>query len=334
MLRRDPSHDPGRRRVNSVLVTGGAGFIGSHLVDSLLADGWRVTVVDNFDASYARGDKEGNIAPHRACERLRVIEADVRDLDTMHARLDGAFDVVVHLAARTGVRASIADPLAYQDVNVRGTHTLLELCRSWQVRHFVFASSSSVYGVNPRTPWREDDRALPVSPYASTKASAELLGHVYASLFGIRFVALRLFTVYGPRLRPDLAIRTFAERMLAGRPIPLFGDGGMRRDYTYVTDAVAGIRAAMRYAASAYEVINIGSQRAVSLDELVAGLERALGVKARVERLPEQMGDVPHTCADVTKARALLGYEPTTSLDDGLLQVARWLGAVRAQARD
>jgi UDP-glucuronate 4-epimerase len=308
------------------LVTGGAGFIGSHVVDSLLAGGWRVTVVENFDPFYARSEKEANLAPHRANERLRVVEADLRDEASLRRTLDGAYDVIVHLAAKAGVRPSIEHPLEYQDVNVRGTHALLELCRAWGVKQFVFASSSSVYGVNPRVPWREDDHVLlPISPYASTKVSGELLGHVYASLYGIRFVALRLFTVYGPRQRPDLAIRKFAQLMLAGEPIPVFGTGETRRDYTYVDDTVAGIRAAMTYHATPYEVINLGNHRTVTLNELIAGLERALGVKARITRLPEQMGDVRQTYAEIEKARTLLGYEPTTTLETGLDNVAKWL---------
>lgn len=310
------------------LVTGGAGFIGSHLVDDLLGREWHVTVVDNFDPFYARAEKDANLAAHRGNERLRVIEADLRDEPSMRAVFDQSFDVVVHLAAKAGIRPSIAHPLEYQDVNVRGTHALLELCREHGVRQFVFASSSSVYGVNPRVPWREDDHVLlPISPYASTKVSGELLGHVYASLYGLRFIALRFFTVYGPRQRPDLAIRKFSELMLAGEPIPVFGAGGTRRDYTYVSDIVDGIRAAMSYEATQYEVINLGDHCAVTLTDLITGLERALGVSARINRLPEQPGDVPQTYADISKARALLGYAPATALEAGLTNVADWLRA-------
>jgi UDP-glucuronate 4-epimerase len=323
-----PFHDPEEPLTDTghALVTGGAGFIGSHLVDSLLADGWRVTVVDNFDPFYDRREKEANLARHLGNSRLRVIEADLRDAEALDRELDGKFDVVVHLAAKAGVRPSIENPLEYQDVNVRGTHILLELCRKWGVRQFVFASSSSVYGVNPRVPWSESDHVLlPISPYASTKVSGELLGHVYASLFGIRFIALRFFTVYGPRQRPDLAIRKFTELMLAGRPIPVFGTGSSERDYTYIDDIIAGVRAAMSYDASEYEVINLGNRRAVTLAGLIAGLERALGVAARIDRLPDQLGDVPRTFANIDKARALLGYEPSTSFETGLANVASWV---------
>jgi UDP-glucuronate 4-epimerase len=209
-----------------VLVTGAAGFIGSHLVDSLLRDGHQVTALDNFDPFYARATKEQNIEAHRQHAGWRLVEADLRDGDSMRQRLAGDFDVVVHLAAKAGVRPSVLDPISYQDVNVRGTQNLLELARKWGVRQFVFASSSSVYGVNPRLPWSEDDHVLqPISPYASTKVSGELLGHVYSHLYGMRFIGLRFFTVYGPRQRPDLAIHKFAREMIAGRPVPVFGDG-------------------------------------------------------------------------------------------------------------
>jgi UDP-glucuronate 4-epimerase len=318
------------KQERSVLVTGGAGFIGSHLVDSLLGDGWHVTVLDNFDDFYPRAEKEENLAPHRGDERLRIVEADLRDVDGLRAAFDRSFDVVVHLAAKAGVRPSLAAPLVYQDVNVRGTHALLELCREREVRQFVFASSSSVYGVNDHVPWSEDDHVLlPISPYASTKVSGELLGHVYASLYGMRFIALRLFTVYGPRQRPDLAIRKFAELMLSDHEIPVFADGNTRRDYTYVDDVVAGIRAAMHYDRTRYEVINLGSHHAVTLSELISQLERALGARARLARRPAQLGDVPQTYADIRKAGALLDYRPSTTLEAGLAKEVDWVAAHR-----
>jgi UDP-glucuronate 4-epimerase len=230
------------------------------------------------------------------------------------------------LAAKAGVRPSIMDPLAYQEVNVRGTQNLLELARDWGVRQFVFASSSSVYGINPNVPWREDDHVLqPISPYASTKVSGELLGHVYSHLYSMRFIALRFFTVYGPRQRPDLAIHKFARLMLQGKPLPFFGDGSTRRDYTYIDDIVSGIRAAMDYTGSMYEVINLGNDRTVSLAELVCGLEKVLGIQAELNLQAEQPGDVPQTWAAVSKARSLLGYEPRTDFRDGLRQFADWL---------
>lgn len=314
--------------MNHVLVTGGAGFVGSHLVDSLLGDGIRVTTLDNFDPFYDRTIKERNIAAHRQSERWRLVEGDIRDLSPVAAQLAGDYDAIVHLAAKAGVRPSIDDPLTYQDVNVKGTQHLLEFARVRGIRHFVFASSSSVYGVNPRVPWHEEDCVLePISPYASTKVSGELLGHVYSHLHGMRFTALRLFTVYGPRQRPDLAIHKFARRMLAGATIPVFGDGSTRRDYTFVGDIVSGIRAAMVYERTPYEVINLGNSQTLSLADMIAGLERALGVTASIERLPEQPGDVPQTWASVEKARRLLGYAPKTSYRDGVRQFVDWLRA-------
>lgn len=309
----------------TALVTGGAGFVGSHLVDRLLADGWSVTVVDNFDPYYDPAVKRSNVERHLANTRYRLVEADIRDLPTLLEEVDGA-DVLVHLAAKAGVRPSIKDPLAYQAVNVGGTQAVLEWARAKSVPHVVLASSSSVYGVSLDVPWREEHAVLqPISPYAATKVSTELLGHVHAHIHGARVVVVRLFTVYGPRQRPDLAIHKFARRMLDGDRIPLYGDGSTRRDYTYVGDVVDGILRAMTYDGSRYEVINLGNNRTVRLSELVAALERALGVEALIERHPEQQGDVPQTWADLTKARRLLNYDPQTELDDGLARFADWL---------
>jgi UDP-glucuronate 4-epimerase len=317
---------PGLDGMSRILVTGGAGFIGSHLVDSLLTDGEVVTVLDNFDPFYARAVKERNLENHRRSPRWELVDVDLRDLTAMRDRIRGDFDIIVHLAAKAGVRPSIADPTAYQDVNLRGTQNLLEIARERAIPHFVFASSSSVYGVNPRVPWSEDDHVLqPISPYASTKVSGELLGHVYSHLYGIRFIALRFFTVYGPRQRPDLAIHKFARLMLQGRPVPMFGDGTTRRDYTYIDDIVTGVRSAIAYDQTRYEVINLGNNKTLSLAEMIRGLETALGVPAIVQRLPEQPGDVPQTWASIDKARALLGYEPKTSYDQGLRKFAEWL---------
>jgi UDP-glucuronate 4-epimerase len=275
-----------------ILVTGGAGFIGSHVVDALLADGHDLTVLDNFDAFYDRAIKEHNIAEHRKHPRWRLITLDLRDSDSL-LRLDGPFDAIVHLAAKAGVRPSIADPLTYQEVNVRGTQNLLELARTLKVPQFVFASSSSVYG----------------------------------HLYGIRFVALRLFAVYGPRQRPDLALHRFAQAMAAGRQIPLFGDGTTTRDYTYIGDIVAGVRSALRYDRSNYEVINLGNNQTVTLLDMVRCLESALGMKAAIQQLPEQPGDVRQTCASIAKAHGLLGYVPSTPFDEGVRRFVQWFTA-------
>jgi UDP-glucuronate 4-epimerase len=315
-----------------VLVTGGAGFIGSHVVDSLLADGDQVTVLDNFDPFYDRAVKERNVKEHRTHPRYRLIEADLRDADHLARELTGPYDVILHMAAMAGVRPSIERPITYQDVNVRGTQNLLEIAARQKVTQFVFASSSSVYGVNPRVPWSEDDSVLqPISPYASTKVSGELLGHVYSHLYGMRFVALRFFTVYGPRQRPDLAIHKFAKLIAAGRPIPVFGDGSTRRDYTYVDDIVAGVRSALRYNRSQYEVINLGNNATVTLLEMIRGIEEAMGRPATIDWQPEQPGDVPQTWASVTKARELLGYEPRTPFRDGIRRFVEWYRQASAQ---
>ena len=307
------------------LVTGAAGFIGSHLVDSLLADGWRVTAIDNFDSFYDAGAKERNIAPHLSHPLYQLSRVDIRDARALQA-VAQRYDAILHLAARPGVRPSIIDPETSQQVNVSGTQNILELARQSGTPHVVFASSSSVYGVNPRTPWQESDYVLqPISPYASTKVSGELLGHVYSHLYGFRFIALRFFTVYGPRQRPDLAIHSFARKMLAGESIPVFGDGTTRRDYTFISDIVAGIRGAIAYDRSRYEVINLGNDRTVTLTEMIGELERALGVKARIDRQPEQPGDVPQTWASVDKAAALLGYEPKTQFSTGIDRFCAWL---------
>ena len=308
-----------------LLVTGGVGFIGSHLVDSLLRDGCEATVVDNFDPFYDRTIKEDNVAGHRGDPRWRLVEADICDAESLKARLTGRYDAIVHLAAKAGVRASISDPRAYQEVNVTGTQNVLEFAKDRRVPQVVFASSSSVYGINPRVPWSEEDHVLqPISPYASTKVSGELLGHVYSHLYGMRFIALRLFTAYGPRQRPDLAIHKFARLIEQGRPIPVFGDGTTSRDYTYVDDIVSGIRAAVEYDGTMYEVINLGNRMSVTLRETIEELERAMGRKAVIEWLPEQAGDVPRTVASIDKARALLGYQPQVSYQEGVRRFVDW----------
>lgn len=308
------------------LVTGSAGFIGSKVTDALLAAGHAVVGVDNFDPFYPESVKRSNCAGHLECDRFRLAEVDVRDASGLaEAVEDEAFDAIIHLAAKGGVRGSIEDPVGYQEVNVKGTQNMLELARSLGVTQFVLASSSSVYGLNPDVPWSESDAVLkPISPYASTKVSCELLGHVYAHLFGIRFIGLRFFNVYGPRQRPDLVIQKFRRMILEGKPIPVFGDGSTRRDYTFVDDVVAGVVAATTYAGSDFEIINLGNNQTVSLSELIAALEDVLETRAIIKRLPEQPGDVPQTWASIGKARDLLGYRPSIALHDGLTRFADW----------
>ncbi len=312
--------------MKSALITGGAGFIGSHLVDSLLTDGWQVTVVDNFDSFYDTRIKRSNVAPHLEHRNFNLTEADIRDMKSLHACLSGDYDIIIHLAAKAGVRPSIKDPVSYQEVNIRGTQNLLELAKEWNVRQFVFASSSSVYGVNPNVPWREDDCVLlPISPYAATKIAGELLGHVYSHLYGIRFIALRFFTVYGPRQRPDLAIHKFARLLLQGKPVPIYGAGSTRRDYTYVGDIIEGIRRAMDYTATPYEIFNLGNNQTVELLDVVRWLEEALGVEGRLDHLPIQAGDVPQTWADIRKAERLIGFRPRTPFREGLKYFVEWI---------
>jgi len=314
-----------------ILVTGGAGFIGSHLVDRLVERGDDVTVIDNFDPFYDPENKRQNIAPHEGKANFRFFEVDIRQLQTLKSMLKGQdFDVICHMAAKAGVRPSIKDPIAYQEVNVFGTQNLLEIAREKAVKQFVFASSSSVYGVNPNVPWREEDHVLmPISPYASTKVSGELLGHVYSHLYGIRFLALRLFTVYGPRQRPDLAIHKFTRMILEGKPIPVYGDGSTRRDYTFVGDIVKGLMVAMDYKETNYEVINMGNNRTVSLNEMIETIEEVLGMKAKRETKPLQTGDVPQTWASVEKSQNLLGFRPNTPFKEGVKVFAEWYGKDR-----
>jgi len=234
--------------------------------------------------------------------------------------------VIVHLAAKAGVRPSVLDPVSYYEVNVRGTLNLLELAKEWGVRQFVFASSSSVYGANPNLPWRENDPLLlPVSPYGATKLAGEVLGQVYSRLYGIRFIALRIFTAYGPRQRPDLAIHKFARLMLQGKPVPIYGDGATRRDSTYIGDLVKGIRAAMEWTGSPFEVINLGNHRPISILEVIKALEKLLKVEAQIQFLPPQPWDVPQTWASIEKAHELLGYKPATSFEEGLAIFVDWI---------
>lgn len=309
-----------------ILVTGGAGFIGSHLIERLLENHVNVTAIDNFDLFYSVEAKKRNIERHKNNPRFKFLEVDICDRQNMISLLQDEYHAIIHLAAKAGVRPSINDPEAYQKVNVYGTQILLEFARDKGIKQFVFCSSSSVYGVNPNVPWLEEDNVLlPISPYAATKVSGELLGHVYSHLFGIRFIALRLFTVYGPRQRPDLAIAKFAKLMQAKQPIPFYGDGTTLRDYTFVYDIVDGLIKALHYSESLYEIINLGNHQAISLSDLVAQIEESLGIKAILNFLPAQEGDVPQTFANIDKARNLLRYEPKYSIKDGIQEYVNWL---------
>lgn len=310
-----------------ILITGGAGFIGSHLVDRLLASGVeQITVIDDFNDFYDPEIKRANIRQHLADPRYQLAEIDIRDRAALESALDNKqFDCIVHLAARAGVRPSLSQPHLYNETNVTGTLNLLELARERGIKQFVFGSSSSVYGINAKVPFSEDDPIRqPISPYAATKGAGELLCHTYAHLYGVRCVCLRFFTVYGPRQRPDLAIHKFARLISDGKPIPVFGDGTTRRDYTYIDDIIDGVTAAISYDQSDYEVFNLGESRTVELRELIALLEKELDAHAVIDRQPSQPGDVPQTFADITKARKLLGYNPVTQIEDGLRKFVAW----------
>ena len=311
----------------NILVTGGAGFIGSHLVERLLAEKiWRVSVVDDFNDFYAPALKRENVAAHLADANYRLFEADICDaeaLRTIFARND--FDAIVHLAARAGVRPSLKQPKLYAETNINGTLNLLDLAREFDVKQFVFGSSSSVYGENEKVPFSEDDKiSRPISPYAATKAAGELLCHTYSHLYGIRAVCLRFFTVYGARQRPDLAIRKFSQRITDGEPIQVFGDGETRRDYTFVDDIIQGVRAAIDYEHSMFEVFNLGESETVELRYLIELLEKNLDKKAAIDRHPMQPGDVPQTYADISKARELLNYNPQTKIEAGIEKFTDW----------
>ena len=312
------------------LVTGGAGFIGSHIVDQLLKEpDARVTVVDNFNDFYDPAIKRANIAPHLERPHFQVIEADITDSQAMNKLFARAnFDCVIHLAARAGVRPSLANPLAYEDTNVRGTSNLLEAARQNKLPKFIFGSSSSVYGVNSKLPFSEDDDTdNPISPYAVTKIAGERDCRLYSREHGMRIVCLRLFTVYGARQRPDLAIYKFTRLISEGNPVPIFGDGTTRRDYTYIDDIVSGVLGAIHYDRTQFEIINLGESQTVELRRLVELLEDALGKRAIIAHQSEQPGDVPITHADISKARRLLGYNPQTNIEAGIAKLVAWFKA-------
>src|SRR5437867_1942906 len=307
-----------------ILVTGGAGFIGSHLVEKLLAVGHEVVVLDDFNDFYDPRIKHANIAGF--AKDVSVCHVDLRESDSVRAMFHREkVDAIAHLAARAGVRPSIQQPRLYYDTNVTGTLHLLEAARVTGVERFVFASSSSVYGASKRIPFSEDEHLTQTfSPYAATKIAGEFLCSTYSHLYNLRVVALRYFTVYGPRQRPDLAIHQFTRRIYAGQPIDQFGDGSTRRDYTYIDDVIQGTMAALQYEGSLFDIFNLGENDTIQLKDLIAAIEKALGKKAKINQLPEQPGDMPLTCADISKARKLLAYKPTTRLSDGLPRFIEW----------
>jgi UDP-glucuronate 4-epimerase len=311
------------------IVTGGAGFIGSNLVDRLLADGGDVLALDNFDSFYDPGRKRANLSTASASGRFELVECDIRDGATVlqtFRRFQP--EAIVHLAARAGVRPSIEQPALYCEVNVTGTVNLLQAACAIGARpRFVYASSSSVYGERPDAPFRENDNVdLPVSPYAATKKACELLAHTFHHLHGLPVTGLRFFTAYGPRNRPDLAIAKFTRLIRDGQPIPVFGDGSTRRDYTYVDDIVDGIIRAVDGCRS-HHLYNLGNSSPIELHAMIATIAEAVGREAIINRLPEQPGDVRQTYADISRAESELGYHPTTSFRDGIARYVQWLNS-------
>ena len=330
-----PSECPVSVASRRILLTGGAGFIGSHVAEALLRQGAELTIIDNLDDFYSPARKRSNLGDIRRVASYSLEEVDICDFERLHKLLVRSKpEVIIHLAARAGVRPSIEQPRLYEKVNVAGTLNLLELCREFHVARFIFGSSSSVYGATSRAPFSEDQVELrPLSPYAATKLAAEMLCYTYSHLFALPIVCLRFFTVYGPRQRPDLAIHKFTMLLEKGAPLPIFGDGSTGRDYTYVDDIVAGVLAAMelKHTAAAgrapFEVFNLGNSHPVKLSELVDLLEAATGHKAIRQSMPLQPGDVPLTWADVSKAGSILGYRPSTRIEEGLQRFVAWYRA-------
>jgi UDP-glucuronate 4-epimerase len=316
----------GKMSERKILITGGAGFIGSHAAERFLRDGWKVGILDDFNDFYDPALKDRNLAGLRG--DVEIHRADIRNSAEVERLMAGGWETILHLAARAGIRPSISDPRLYVETNVTGTFNVLEAARRLGVRKFLFASSSSVYGGATAAPFRECEAlAHTLSPYAATKIAGEQLCSTYAHLHGIQAVVLRLFTVYGPSQRPDLAIHKFTKALFEDAPIDQYGEGHTGRDYTYVEDVVNGIRAAADYQGPAYDVFNLGGSQPVELRELIAKLELLTGKKASIRRYPEQAGDMKSTWADISKARELLGYSPTTSIDEGLEKFLEWYKA-------
>ncbi len=307
-----------------ILVTGGAGFVGSHLVEKLLAAEHKVAILDDFNDFYDPQIKHANIAA--IAKDVAVHHVDLRDSASVRNLFHAEkFEAIAHLAARAGVRPSIQHPQLYYDTNVNGTLHLLDAACVTGIKRFIFASSSSVYGISKTVPFSEDQHLTQtLSPYAATKIAGEFLCSTYSHLYQMRTVALRYFTVYGPRQRPDLAIHQFTRRIYDGQPIDQFGDGTTRRDYTYIDDVIQGTIAALNYDGPLFDIFNLGESETIQLKDLIAAIENTLGKKAKINRLPEQPGDMPLTCADISKARKFLGYNPTTRLSDGLPRFMEW----------
>jgi len=311
-----------------ILVTGGAGFIGSHLSETLLKQGQEVICLDSFNDYYNPEIKRSNISLLQGQSNYTVIEGDILNLDLLRQIFaDYKFDIVVHLAARAGVRSSIQEPLLYQQVNVEGTTNLLEMAKEFRTQKFIFGSSSSVYGENEKVPFSENDPVdYPISPYASTKKACELICYTYYHLYSIPTTCLRFFTVYGPRQRPDMAIYKFTRAIEAGEQITMYGDGSSRRDYTYVTDIIKGICKSIEYC-SDYHIYNLGESKTIELRELIQLIARCLGQEPKIQKLAMQPGDVPITFADITKAKNEISYHPKVNIEQGIAKYVDWFKA-------
>jgi UDP-glucuronate 4-epimerase len=309
----------------NILVTGGAGFIGSTLIDNLLKDVNNYVIsIDNYDEFYDKEIKVSNQANHFKSNNFKFYNIDIRDIQKLNIK--EKIDCIVHLAAKAGVRPSVQNPKHFYEVNVNGTLSMLEYAKNNNIQQFVFASSSSVYGINNQIPWKEDElNLLPISPYASSKIACEKLGFTYSHIYNIRFIGLRFFTVYGPRQRPDLAINKFFKNILSNKPIDVFGDGNTYRDYTYIDDIILGIKSAMYYDKSNYELINLGNSKTVKLIDLIDDISKLVNIPKIINFKSEQIGDVPKTCADIQKAFLYLDFNPITTLSDGLKNQLNWI---------
>jgi len=307
-------------------VTGGAGFIGTHIAERLVREGHTVSIIDDLNNFYARELKLENLREVREAGRFTFFEGDICDERTVSELVNEQRPhAIIHLAARAGVRPSIQDPLLYEKVNVQGTLVLLEAARKAGVKQFLFASSSSIYGIANRVPFSEEDHLnLPISPYAATKISGEKLCYTYSHLYGLNVSCLRFFTVYGPRQRPDLAIHKFTDLIHHGKPIDVYGDGTARRDFTYIEDITQGVISSLKYEETPFDIFNLGESETIELHEVISGIEAALGKKATINRLPPVPGDMPATYADISKARQLLGYAPVTRIQSGLRKFIEW----------
>lgn len=308
-----------------ILVTGGAGFIGSSVTDRLLERGDQIVCLDNFDDFYKPEIKKRNIDTALKNPGFKLVKGDIRDIGLLKELFaQESFDMIFHPAARAGVRPSIVDPMLYEDVNIKGTMNLLEMSREHNIKGFIFASSSSVYGKNEKVPFSEEDNVdFPISPYAATKKACELICYTYHALFKLNITCLRFFTVYGPRQRPEMAIHKFTRLIDQGKPVPMFGDGLSKRDYTYIDDIVSGVINAIDHNAP-YDIFNIGESQTTELRELIGLIEKYLGKNAIIEHHPDQPGDVPITYADITKAKNILGYNPQTKAVEGVRKFVEW----------